>query len=141
MAATAPVEDGNAMTDRDDELALARVLAGFVPSPPTIITPEQGRRWQLCVDIATTAGEFYENGNPADPMFVAFAARGLYDSDLPTDDPADAPTAGGCGVPGEALPIDYPGAGTVIDNSDVKKTSFRLRRLMRSSGCSHPGQR
>jgi hypothetical protein len=36
---------------------------------------------------------------------------------------------------------DYPGAGTVIDSSDVKNTSFRLRRLIRSSGCSHPGQR
>ena len=75
----------------------------------------------MLIDIATTAGEFYEHGNTADPMFVAFAARGLYDSDLPTDDPADAPTADGRRVrcSSEVLPIDYPGAGTVIDSPDV----------------------
>lgn len=69
------------------------MIGPFLPPPPRITTPAEKRRWQLCLDIATKAGEFYEPSGVADEMFVAFAARGLYDSDLPTDDPADAPTA------------------------------------------------
>jgi hypothetical protein len=90
----------------------------FLPPPPPITTPAERRRWNLCVDAATACSECCEPTGVADPMFVAFAARGLYDSDIPT---ADAPTADRWGVrrSSEALPIDYPGAGTVIDSPDV----------------------
>ena len=87
------------MIDRQDLAAFADAIDGFVPQPPRITTPAEGWRWHLCLEIATKAGAFYEPTGVADPMFVAFAARGLYDSDIPTDDPADAPTAGGCSVP------------------------------------------
>ena len=60
-------------------------LSWLWPKPPVRTTPEEERRWAICVDTARTCSECCEPSGIADEQFVAVAARQLYDSDIPTD--------------------------------------------------------
>lgn len=50
--------------------------------PPYVISDEDKRRWELSVGVAAQA-----LGEPKDSEAVWSAARVMYHSDIPTDDP------------------------------------------------------
>jgi hypothetical protein len=69
----------------DDERVPIRAVTGFMTPPPDMTTEAERHRWEVAVSAATACSEAHEPSGVADPMFVAAAARVLFDSDIPTD--------------------------------------------------------
>lgn len=55
------------------------------PYPPFVVTPEQRRRWDFCVQGAE--GLFADLPEAERTVQVWSATRALYNSDIPTDPP------------------------------------------------------